>query len=158
MNFLIVLVITSVTGVTFLLTSLYLCYKNRKSFVINIGYIYLYIYISMCILTVHLFMLSSNLSEKVVIIVFARKRRKIVKTAKPHNANDIMPPYTRWHIKRAKKYRKHPKIFRRMQRSNCLKQVHLPSHIPVQRIRYCIRLCIMNVHYRKVVHLHHQRY
>lgn len=30
MNFLIVLVITSVTGITFLLTSLYLCYKNRK--------------------------------------------------------------------------------------------------------------------------------
>lgn len=30
MNFLIVLIITSVTGVTFLLTSLYLCYKNRK--------------------------------------------------------------------------------------------------------------------------------
>lgn len=29
MNFLIVLVITSVTGITFLLTSLYLCYKNR---------------------------------------------------------------------------------------------------------------------------------
>lgn len=30
MNFLIVFVITSVTGITFLLTSLYLCYKNRK--------------------------------------------------------------------------------------------------------------------------------
>lgn len=30
MNFLIILVITSVTGITFLLTSLYLCYKNRK--------------------------------------------------------------------------------------------------------------------------------
>lgn len=30
MNFLIVLVITSVTGITFLLTSLYLCYKNRE--------------------------------------------------------------------------------------------------------------------------------
>lgn len=33
MNFLIVLVISSVTGVTFLMTSLYLCYKNRKFFV-----------------------------------------------------------------------------------------------------------------------------
>lgn len=30
MNFLMVLIITSVTGITFLLTSLYLCYKNRK--------------------------------------------------------------------------------------------------------------------------------
>lgn len=30
MNFIIILIITTITGITFLLTSLYLCFKNRK--------------------------------------------------------------------------------------------------------------------------------
>lgn len=145
-NFLVILIITSLTGFTFLLTSLTLCYKNRKC------------RIDLRAFANHLYTIYGFFSQ-VVRTEYTKTRRKIGRIAKWPNVNGTMPQSTRLPISRMRRYPKRPKTFRHTQHSSCPKRAHWPSRIQDRPIRCCIRLCIMRGRCKRDVRRrHHQRY
>lgn len=148
-NFLVIFIITSLTGFTFLLTSLTLCYKNRKCFKLE------RIIFGNLIFTI----IICFVRQQVARIVHRKTRRRTVRIAKWPNANDTMLRYTKLPINRMRRSPKRPKTSHRTRHSNCPKQALWLNRIRVRPIRCCTRSCIMRERCKRDVRRrHHQRY